>query len=449
MAKQVSAEALLRTNENQQRLNKYRTRIMAAENVQKKLGKTMDLEKKVALATMLENTQHILEATNSANIPSKTFFMDMITGVIPNLIASDIVSTQAMESKAWIVSYLRYNYGSDKGSTTRGTMFNNSLYTGRSDSHYSSREVFEEQVVDSVNFEYSPILPATIRITLPDGTQYIDNGTGEIVDPTTSAVKGSIDYTTGAFSCTDATDGTIATYEYNNEQVPDLQVPEITISLAQIPIYAKSRKLAAYWGFDAAYDLKQQYGEDIVNVMSTQAAAEISYEIDTEIVNDLVRLAGAGPELTWNRIPPTGVNIIDHYDSFWVRLTEGAKMIFQATQRVTPNFIVCGTNVSAVIECMRNFDGTGAMDSVGPHFIGTLGGKYKVYVVPLMEENTFVLGYKGSNFLETGYIYAPYYPILTTDILMPADFRGQQGYATSYGKKMVNSKMYLRGKIVA
>lgn len=402
MAKQVSAEALLRTNENQQRLNKYRTRIMAAENVQKKLGKTMDLEKKVALATMLENTQHILEATNSANIPSKTFFMDMITGVIPNLIASDIVSTQAMESKAWIVSYLRYNYGSDKGSTTRGTMFNNSLYTGRSDSHYSSREVFEEQVVDSVNFEYSPILPATIRITLPDGTQYIDNGIGEIVDPTTSAVKGTIDYTTGAFSCTDATDGTIATYEYNNEQVPDLQVPEITISLAQIPIYAKSRKLAAYWGFDAAYDLKQQYGEDIVNVMSTQAAAEISYEIDTEIVNDLVRLAGAGPELTWNRIPPTGVNIIDHYDSFWVRLTEGAKMIFQATQRVTPNFIVCGTNVSAVIECMRNFDGTGAMDSVGPHFIGTLGGKYKVYVVPLMEENTFVLGYKGSNFLETG-----------------------------------------------
>lgn len=39
-------------------------------------------------------------------------------------------------------------------------------------------------------------------------------------------------------------------------------------------------------------------------------------------------------------------------------------------------------------------------------------------------------------------------PILTTDILMPADFKGQQGYATSYGKKMVNSKMYIRGKIV-
>ena len=39
-------------------------------------------------------------------------------------------------------------------------------------------------------------------------------------------------------------------------------------------------------------------------------------------------------------------------------------------------------------------------------------------------------------------------PILSTDLLMPADFKGQQGYATSYGKKMVNSKMYIRGKIV-
>lgn len=172
-------------------------------------------------------------------------------------------------------------------------------------------------------------------------------------------------------------------------------------------------------------------------------------EIDTEIVNDLVRLAGAGTELTWNKIPPTGVNIIDHYDSFWVKLTEGAKIVFQETQRVEPNFIVCGTNVSAVIEVMRNFDGTGAAAGVaGPRFIGTLGGKYKVYTVPLMDADTFVMGYKGSNFLETGYIYAPYHPVLTTDILMPADFRGQQGYATSYGKKMVNSKMYIRGKIV-
>ena len=279
MAKNINAEALLRSKPGTvNSMSKFSKRINVAENVQRKLGKTMSFEKKAALATMLENTQKILEATNSSNIPSKTFFMDMITGVIPNLIASDIVSTQAMESKASIVSYLRYNYGSDKGNTTAGTMFNNSLYTGKSDPFYSSRIVNEEQVIDGVNFEYAPILPASIRIELPDGTTYIDNGTGNLVNPATGASVGTINYATGAFDCDDATAGTTATYEYNNEQVPDLKVPEITISLAQIPIYAKSRKLAAYWGFDAAYDLKQQYGEDITNVMATQAAAEISYK---------------------------------------------------------------------------------------------------------------------------------------------------------------------------
>lgn len=279
MAKTYNADAILATAENSNNLRKYAKRISVAENVQKKIGKTFSLEKKVALATMLENTNKRLNeaATNSSNIPSKTFFMDMITAVVPNLIATDIVSTQAMDSKASIVSYLRYQYANDKGSTTAGTMFNNSLYTGRSDMNYSSRYITEEQVADGINFEYSPILPGTVRITLPDNSVLVDNGTGKIVDAATAADKGTINYTTGAFTCATATEGSVATYEYNNEQVPDLKVPEITLSLAQIPIYAKSRKLAAYWGFDAAYDLKQQYGEDITQIMSTQAAAEISY----------------------------------------------------------------------------------------------------------------------------------------------------------------------------
>lgn len=280
MAKTFNADSILTTTENANNMRKYAKRIAVAENVQKKVGKTLSLEKKVALATMLENTNKRLNeaATNSSNIPSKTFFMDMITAVVPNLIATDIVSTQAMDSKASIVSYLRYQYANDKGSTVAGTMFNNSLYTGRSDMNYSSRYIAEEQVANGVNFEYSPILPGTIRITLPDNTVYVDNGTGKIVDASTAQDKGTINYTTGEFTCATATEGTVANYEYNNEQVPDLKVPEITLSLAQIPIYAKSRKLAAYWGFDAAYDLKQQYGEDITQIMSTQAAAEISYK---------------------------------------------------------------------------------------------------------------------------------------------------------------------------
>ena len=125
-------------------------------------------------------------------------------------------------------------------------------------------------------------------------------------------------------------------------------------------------------------------------------------EIDTEIALDLLVKAGAGPVLTWSKTAPIGVNIIDHYDSLWVRLTEGANIVFGATQRVQPNYILAGLNAGAVMECMRNFDGTGASNAVGPHFIGTLGGKYKVYVIPQFPANKFLMGYKGTNFLETG-----------------------------------------------
>ena len=55
---------------------------------------------------------------------------------------------------------------------------------------------------------------------------------------------------------------------------------------------------------------------------------------------------------------------------------------------------------------MRNFDGAGAAGGVGPHFIGTLGGRYKVYVVPALPADAFVMGYKGNNFLETGLTFA-------------------------------------------
>ncbi len=442
-------ENIISAKQTQQNLKLYERYISAADRAKKKVGKTMTLEQKLALSQVLSNTQKRLnEATNSSNIPSKTFFMDMLTAVVPNLIATDIVSTQALEAKAGMVSYLRFTYGSDKGQTQAGQMFNNSLYTGNSDPYYTSRTIKDEVVIDGVNFDYTPILPNTVVVVTPSGDMYKDDGTGNLINLANGgATVGSINYATGAFTCATATDGTLATYDYNNEQVPDLKVPEINMSLAQIPVYAKSRKLTAYWGFDAAYDLKQQYGTEILDVMSTQAAGEIAHEIDTEIVLNLYKLAAAGPELTWNKIPPHGVNVIDHYDSFWVKLTEGAKQIFAATQRIQPNFIVCGTNVSAVIECMRNFDGTGSSDAVGPHFIGTLGGRYKVYVVPRMDADTFVMGYKGTNFLETGFIYAPYIPIATTDVLMPADFRGQQGYATSYGIKMINGKMYLKGRV--
>lgn len=277
MNTQAMVERVLATPTTQRNLKLAERYIRAAESVQKAQGKTLNLEKKVALATTLANTKMICEATNSSNIPSKTYFMDMLTAVVPNLIAPDIVSTQALESKAGMISYLRFTYGSDKSPVQAGQMFNNSLYTGRSEATYSSREIVEEPIASGASLDYVPVLPGTVTITDSTGT-YVDDGNGGLTNVATGVTTANaINYATGAVSLTGLTDAT-ANYEYNNEQVPDLKVPEINMSLAQIPIFAKSRKLAAYWGFDAAYDLRQQYGTEILDVMSAQAAGEIAHK---------------------------------------------------------------------------------------------------------------------------------------------------------------------------
>lgn len=286
----IMSEQLMRAKAGNRAMQKYAKRINMAESVQQKVGKTMGLDKKIALATMLENTNSLLEATNSQNIPSKTFFLDMITAVVPNLIASDIVSVQALDSKAGIISYLKYNYDTSKGKTAAGTTFTSSLNTGYSDATYTSRTVDQELVAGS-NLDFSPIIAGTFTATTDDGkviteSAKVTNGVVDLVCATDDSITGKLTYATGAIELTGTSGDVFASYEYDNETVPFADhgtetyhnvIPEITMELAQFPIYAKSRKLAAYWGFDAAYDLKKQYGTEVNDLISVQAAGEIAH----------------------------------------------------------------------------------------------------------------------------------------------------------------------------
>lgn len=296
MNTQFMSEQIIKNKVNNSVYTKYSKYLKLAESVQKKTGGNFGIEKKAALATILENTNSLLEATNSQNIPSKTFFLDMITAVVPNLISSEIVSTQAMDSKAGIISYLQYHYGTTKGATAAGTTFNTSLYTGYSDPTYTARTVSEEVYAGAnANLDFTPVIPGTFTATLDNGTivtesATVNNGVVTLISATDPNVTGTLNYATGAInievSGAQPTGDTIMSYDYDNETVPfnDMKtepyhnvIPEMTMSLAQIPIYAKSRKLAAYWGFDAAYDLKKQYGKDINDVISVQAAGEIAH----------------------------------------------------------------------------------------------------------------------------------------------------------------------------
>lgn len=435
-------------------INKWNRRLAKTESV---VGK-MNTEKKAALAVSLENTANrlkVMEATQPGHIGQyKRYALDIVNAVVPNLIAYDICSVQPIDNRVGMINYISYEYGRDKGAAQKNQMFASSLNMGQSDANYSSSEVEAESLVLSGtkdvtgNLSWLPVIPGTVYVT--DGAQvYKDDGKGGFVNGEGAPATGTIDYTTGAITLTLATDaadgGVTASYSYNNEDVPINNVPEVQLRITSLPVIAKSRKMKAVYAFDAAYELEKEYGQDIDTLLATEVAGEIAHEIDMELAGDLLKMAGAGAPLTWSKKLPVGVNNIDHYDSFFTKLVEGSNVIFGATRKVQPNFMVCGLGVASVVQVMRNFTPSGAL-AIGPHFIGTLGN-LKVFVSPDYPVNEFVLGYKGGSFMDSGFFYCPYMPIVSTDLLMTDDFAGRKGWATSYAKKMVNNKFYLRGAI--
>jgi len=428
-------------------------------------GKDLSYDRKAALAKLLENTQQyikhvVAEGVQSSDIGQyKRFALDLVTTVVPNLIAYDIVSVQPIDNRVGMINYIKYIYNTTKGTTQAGTEFASALYKSRSDENYTTNVINGESVItdssDNQTFTatlaWKPIIPGSVEIK--HGNVVIkDDGLGGLTAAAGLEAGATIDYDTGAISyklsVADAVNSPLAVYSYNNEYIPANDIPEIGLKVESVPVVARTRRLKAYYSFEASFELQKEYGQDMQELLNTQAAAEIAHEIDIEICNDLYRHANAGNELVWSKTQPKGVNLIDHYDSFVVKLDEGSAAIRQATRRVEANFVILGTSAAVVAKSCRQFTPSGVTGAVGPYFLGTIGN-YKLYVNPEYDPNAFVLGFKGDNLLNAGYVYAPYMPILTTDLVQLEDMAGRKGWATMYAKAILNDKMYIKGRITA
>ena len=63
-----------------------------------------------------------------------------------------------------------------------------------------------------------------------------------------------------------------------------------------------------------------------------------------------------------------------------------------------------------------------------------------------MQENLILMGYRGTQFLETGAVYAPYIPLIMTPLVYDyKNFTPRKGVMTRYAKEMVRGEFY--GKV--
>ena len=178
-----------------------------------------------------------------------------------------------------------------------------------------------------------------------------------------------------------------------------------------------------------------------------QVANEMNKERERNVISDIFTNANGGNAIVWSATPRPGVSDAEHAESLQIAINLAAAQIYQNTGgNLTANFIVAGSNVVAYMQKCLNFKANEAPKNGGSFLAGTLG-TLKVYQTPAMGANDFFLGGIGNDFWQAGYLVGDYMPLTNTNPVSLADFTTQQGFVSIYGNKMINAKLYLRGRI--
>ena len=249
----------------------------------------------------------------------------------------------------------------------------------------------------------------------------------------------------------------------------DIDIPELDIALKSIPIIAKTRKLKAVWTPELAQDLNAYHSVDAEAELTSLLSEYISMEIDLEILDMLMANASAKKEFWSARVgyeydsasssfvESSGASNAytkgDWFQTLGNKIQSVSNAIHQKTLRGGANFIVVSPETATILESIPGYatsadgDANTNQFAMGVQKVGAINNRYTVYKNPYMLENSILVGFRGSNFLETGAVYAPYVPLIMTPLVYdPTNFTPRKGVMTRYAKKMVRPEFY--GKVV-
>jgi len=433
--------------------------------------------------------------------------LPLVRKVFAQIAAKDFVSVQPMNLPSGLVFYLDFKYGSSTAGFSSGdNMYGNvstanaqmaadvdpsgGLYgAGRFGYSINSQSLAVEQGVgaatsasvhyepgtnpsdyftvavdmSSVNFDTKGVrafrlLSGSTDVTnYPEFTTVSGNTVTFVINKDDTTVDNQI---TGSVKFHDQpADNSRGDFE---DRTGTLKIPEVNVELASEAIVAKTRKLKAQWTPEFAQDLNAYHSVDAEAELTSMLSEYISMEIDLEILDMLIQDAASTERWSaennkiWNGSAwITSTSDFYNTQGQWFQ-TLGTKMqkvsnkIHQKTLRGGANFAVVSPTVATILESIpgyaANTDGDKMDFAMGVQRVGSLNSRFQVYKNPYMTENTMLLGYRGSQFLETGAVYAPYVPLMMTPLVYDPDtFTPRKGLMTRYAKKMIRPEFY--GKI--
>lgn len=225
---------------------------------------------------------------------------------------------------------------------------------------------------------------------------------------------------------------------------------EMALSIEKVTATAKSRALKANYSTELAQDLKTVHGLDAESELSAILSTEIIAEMNREIVRTIYGISKVG---AINTAVPGVFNLdvdsdgrweVEKYKALLYQIEREANAIAKETRRGRGNIIVCSSDVASALALAGVLDFAPALstdlqvDDTGNTFVGTLNGRFKVFVDPYLpvlpgsDSQLLMVGYKGASAYDSGLYYCPYISLQLTRAVGPDDFQPRIGMKTRY-----------------
>jgi len=265
------------------------------------------------------------------------------------------------------------------------------------------------------------IVRGTLQITLEDSTTVYatDNGSGLLLG---AGVSGTINYATKAFTLTFAVAPTnlksiFGAYYVNYESettVPGYGFEYDTLEVKTIPF-----ALQAEIGLFTNFGLAKRFGSSPKDTMAKDLAEALGQEVMARVITQAVSLCPAGNKTTFTKaVPNSNYAYVAHKYEFDQKLIDMENLIAATTGRGGVSALIAGPLAASVIAGLDGFEKV-MENQAGIHVYG----KYKGMVVVRVNDATVLATgkclcvYKGPSPFDAGLYYAPYMPIVTSELL--------------------------------
>jgi hypothetical protein len=234
-------------------------------------------------------------------------------------------------------------------------------------------------------------------------------------------------------------DGSTSNYE---------NFPQMAFAIDKVTVTAKSRALKAEYTMELAQDLKAVHGLDAETELSNILSAEILAEINREVLRTIYINAKTGAAHNTTTAGTFDLDTdsngrwsVEKFKGLMFQIEREANAIAKDTRRGKGNVLITSSDVASALAMAGQLSQPDMgnnlnVDDTGATMVGTLNGRFKVYVdpyAPSAATNYFTVGYKGSSAYDAGLFYCPYVPLQMVRAVGENSFQPKIGFKTRYG----------------